>query len=190
MAALAEQINSIGRQLFLRSQVEEDLLGYFYLKLKEERMLDWLYYQKVPSLSEFLAFHRRTDMVYLCGFTSKILDNQPVGEPELSGMGWVDCIQRLPGLAKGQVSMAFLRRFQQDETALELAKMMIDFAFDTVGLDTVLGTTPVRNRAACIFTERVGFQKIGVAQDYVSFWGEKSAALLSVMTKDRWRGGY
>jgi|SRR5579872_1743823 len=181
--AAAIQINALQKQLFLRNSVEDDVLAEFYLRMKDERLLHWLYYQTVPTLGEFLSSHRRTDLVYLAGYASKILD---CSEPELCGMCWAESIQRLPGLSKAQVGMAYFREYQRDDTALELARMSVDFAFDTVRLDVLLGTTPVKNRAACIFTERVGFQRIGIAPDYVSFWGERSAAVLSVLTKDHW----
>lgn len=190
MAALAEQINSIGRQLFVMPQLSDDSLAQFYLDLKKQGLFRWVYYMKEPTLTEFLAFHRRTDLVYLGGMTSKILDNGTMGEPELAGIGWLESIQRMPGLSKGQVGMAFLRKYQRDDTALELARMFIDYAFDKVGVDVVLGTTPVRNRAAVLFSRKLRFREIGVGTRYVSFWGTACDAVLTEMTKDCWRGGY
>jgi RimJ/RimL family protein N-acetyltransferase len=90
-------------------------------------------------------------------------------------------------LAKAEVSMAFLREFQRNGEALELARMMIEFAFDRVNLDALFGCTPIRNRAAVVFTQKCGFRKIGVAPMYCSWHGEPCDALLTVLTRAQWQ---
>jgi len=50
-------------------------------------------------------------------------------------------------------------------------------------LDTLLGLTPIPNRAACIFVLRAGFEKLGVLPSSMNYLGEVVDTMVSVRVR-------
>ena len=174
--------------IFVSADLDEELLAVAYIRMKVEGLLPIVYHESIPPLSEFIAYHNKEKKHsyydhYLGAFARPTLD----APPELIGMGWLGGIRGPVGSIKGEVGFVFFRKWQQVKVPLVATRLMIDYCFDVAGVDIVVGTTPVKNRAALIFDRRLGFTQLPAIPNFTTFQGEPCDAVISYMTKPAWR---
>lgn len=159
----------------------DELLAYFYSKIKQEGRLDAVYPDGAITLLDFIVRYLQPDRVTLGVFLRK--EDQAL----LVGLGWVNSIVQMgPDHARADLGMAFLRESESQDNRLMAAQMMIQWAFDHLDIDVVCGMTPAPNRAAVWFSQTLGFQVIGPLDGHTVWKGELAAVYLSSMTKSRW----
>lgn len=175
------QISQDGKQFFVASDVGEDLLGAAYLRLKSEGMLEMMFWLEAPTLREFLKWScERKDVVVIGAFFE---DENGV---RLAGLGWVREIQMRNGKKYADTGELFFREFQAMGVTRTLASLMIDFAFEQVGVSVLYGLTPRPNEAAIRFMKAMGFSHTVEIPELASWMGDNCSAVISWLTRQTW----
>lgn len=183
---LDQQINSIGKQLFLRSDIGEELIATFYLRMKQDGMLQVFFHENPEiSLSAFLRWHTSPTMEAMGCFVRDI----ETGSVELAGMGYINNTKRYGDEATAEVGLGFLRKFQSRSIPLEFAGMLLDYCFLAKRLVAVHGVSPCGNRAIHTFARRVGFKAHGPLPFFSVFNGSLQDSMLYSMRGFDWIKG-
>lgn len=181
----AEQVNALNAQLFIKTGLTEELLAAAYLLLQRDGLLDTVWYNGAPGLSDFLRWHRDKDKLYLGAFVRPTLD---AGDSELhlAGLGWLWSIQGPPGGRKAEVGFAYLKEHHGTRIPEELTRQMIQYCFDDLEMDALYGTTPEPNKLAIRFSKRLGFSQVGPLPAYCTWHGQPCGAIISYMSRAQW----
>lgn len=182
-----------GRVLtYVNPIISDELLAAAYLRMQAERHLETVFHDGPIGLIDFVQWGQRNLVVP--GFARA--DDQS----DFAGLGWVVGTKKLgdpvDGVTPlvGEVGMVFFHEFQKFDIPARLAAQMLDIAFGTIlnpryGAARYLalyGTTPVKNRTAKIFLEKMGFEKVGALPQYVNWRGSPGDAVVSYMSKQMW----
>ena len=166
--------------------IDDTQLAWLYLQAKAEGLLEKFFYQGVPDLRWFLDYSRKPENLWLLALKGNCpyLDSDPL---QIAGLGYINSITEASGCRKGEVGMLYTREYQ-GWFAKEATGFMIDYCFDKngAGLDVLYGTTPHPNRAALIFSRRMGFEQFGPIPEYAAWEGKPCGAIIDVLTKKRW----
>lgn len=160
----------------------ETALAYLYSIFEKQGLLPILFHEGVPPLSWFLSTYRKPEISTL-GCYRKLED----GTAEILGIVWINQSWKIgQNWTKREVGMCFVR--QQPIQDLEtLALMSIQWAFDHLNTDTLVGTTPETNRAALLFGRKLGFHQAGPLPGYTCYDGKLCGAYFQSLPKDEWR---
>jgi hypothetical protein len=152
----------------------EDDLGKIYYRLKSDGTYDSVFYEYDLSLSQFLRV-----------FTDA--SRAPLGcyGPDISGLCWLNRQEILRGgYRRAEVAMGFYRG-QSIERLETFGKMAIEWAFDKLELNVILGVTPAANRAALLFSRRLGFDVVGPVRGATVWNGEACDVYISSMAREK-----
>lgn len=150
----------------------ESTLAYAYLRLEHEKILPIVFYQEVPTVSWWMEWAKKS-LVLGC-----------YRGPDLVGLGWVNVIDKMQGgHIKAEVGVAF---FRKENDPLNFSRIMIEWIFDRLHLDSVYATTPAPNRAARLHLKRLGFDLFGPIPGYVEWEGRLEAIYIGVVTREKW----
>jgi RimJ/RimL family protein N-acetyltransferase len=160
----------------------DELLASAYLRLKSEELIGVLFYEKIPTLCEFLSMYMRPGMVNLGSWV------RTGDQVQLAGIGSLDIPKDIGGgHRKGEASMVFFKEFQRRDVTLDSARLWIQWGFDQQNLSVIHGCTPVVNKSALRFMKSLGFE---YARDpikaFTTHKGELCDVVISWMTKERW----
>jgi RimJ/RimL family protein N-acetyltransferase len=181
----AERDNRRGRELFVASEISESLLATAYLLMEKEGLLETVFYESIPSLSTYLSWLQNKTSRYLGCFIRPTLD---VDDVRLAGLSWLWDIRGPVGGRRCECGMVFFREWQRDHIPEELTEKTMDYAFGPCGIDVLYGITPVRNRAAILFSRRMGFKQTAPLPMYGSWHGEPEDVVMSFLTKEEYHG--
>jgi len=178
-----EGIYTLGR-FVVAPLLSVDLYATAYLRMKQEKVLDVLYYERDPGLPKFLGI-MSTPGVTNIGCFVKHED----GRVDFVGLGHIGVPIVLPnGQKKAEISVAFFKDWQRRSVTFPLAQMMIEWTFDRADIDFLFGTTPERNPAMVKFLKALGFGHTAEPVPHFTCWqGELCGAVLSWLDAERWR---
>lgn len=182
------------RDLVMSPRPPERILAHLYFQFETQNRLSALFHENdSPSLLWFLQ-------TFLAPETSTLICYR-VSECEIAtggsymvdgkwytpiGMTWINKTWPIGiNFRKSECGMAFVRGVPVDDT-VDCARMTVQWAFENLAIDVLIGTTPEPNRAAVIFGQKVGFQQTGPLEGYTAWHGKLCSVILSSMTKDRW----
>lgn len=188
MAARVQPIREGARSFKVRSNIGEELLAVAFIQMQQDGVLDYVFWQKPPTLREFLNWCYNPSTVIIGCFmetAGPTLDAEPA--IELAGLGWVTSVRTRNGRRYADVSEMFWRKFQTLDTTLTFGKLMLDFAFEELKVDILYGITPEKNRAAVWYMRKIGFQPFGPIPGLCCWRGEECGGIMSVLTKDAWQ---
>ena len=86
----------------------------------------------------------------------------------------------------GELGYTFARAYQHSGLATEAARAVVDFAFDSLGLDRVLATTDCRNAPSVALMERLGMRREGHFIHSAWFKGEWCDEYQYAMLRKEW----
>ena len=159
-----------------------------YLRMQAEGLLNQMFWQKAPTLREFLDWCESPGTVVIGCFMETIaptLDAPP--QIELAGLGWVHSVRVRNGVRYADAGEVFWRQFQAMGVTLEMGRLMLDFAFEEVKADTLYGITPEKNIPAVRFMRHCGFQAFGPIPGLCCWKGQECGGFMSVLTKEAWQ---
>ncbi len=87
-------------------------------------------------------------------------------------------------LIKGVGSFVFFKDYQKPAYTDPVSKLVLDYWFDVLLLQTLVGLTPAPNRAASLFTKRLGFQEVCRIPNYTTFDGKVCDGIVSWMSRE------
>jgi hypothetical protein len=177
---LADRSHRCGN-LIVVPKPNEKAVAYGYLMFDKQGLLPIIFHEGVPSLSWFMDWCRKPDSILLGAYR--------LPEMELLGFGWIVSQEVLIGkkeFRKAELGEAFFRGTPAADTH-QFGRMMIDWAFQELDLDVVMGTTPEPNTAAVRFAHQMGMTMIGRAEKVTLWQGEPCDAWLSQLTREHWQ---
>lgn len=159
---------------------EDDIIAYFYLRLKRDGLLDRVFHDALPSLrwmAEYFSDRSRP-------VAAIVVDR---GETtELVGMGWLSSVSDLRhrnGKTKiGEAAAAFFAKVSPS-VVREAADRLLAIAFEDLDFDVVYVTTAEPNRAARILLKACGFSLCGRLPSYTVWRGQLCDGLVWAKTK-------
>ena len=150
------------------------LLAKAYIRMLEEGLLDTVFYQKTPTITEFM-------LEYLT--QGKIVTLGCFRGSEFCGLGWVMAPVSMDGFTRAETGMCF---FRGEKQAVKFGRMMLRSFFTRYSIDVIFGTTPAPNRAALIYARRLGFHMTGPVPGLCSWKNQLSDGWISTMTRKQW----
>lgn len=166
-----------------RSKPPEELRAYAYLRLREEGLLENLLWERWPPMGvrEFLEW---TDRIVMLGCYLR----RPTSDtdPTLAGFGIVGKVQEIGEYRKLEIGMAFFREFQRRHIAERFTEELLDYCFIDAEADFIYGVSPLHNRAAIRFGQRLGLQQT-IIPGFAWWRGQSADAMYSWMSKGDWR---
>ena len=183
MAAQAQVIERVEWKLEVLSNIGDDLLAVAYLRMKNEGLLPYVFWEQVPELQAFLNWcNQSTSLVVGCFVT-----RSNVGAPiELAGLGWVRDIKTRNGHRRGDAGEVFWREWQAAGVTEGFGKLLLEFAFGPCKMDYLYGITPEKNIPAVRFMRHMGFRDFGPIPGLCCLNGVECGGVLSVLGKEQW----
>lgn len=164
----------------------EDTLVILYNRLKAEGLYEIVFHEN-PSMSllAFMNFFSEPGcLLQVCSIT----DGQRF--VDTAGMSWVCELTSCDGVLNRAVgSFVFFRDYQKPIYTDQFGEEILKYWFDILGLHTVVGITPSRNRAARSYVKRLGFKEVGIAESYTSLGGMVDDGVMNIMTRERFKTG-
>ena len=160
---------------------KEQTLEMLYNRLHEEDLWNIVFHEN-PSMS-FLQFRNFfNDLRNLLQVCSVIEGDRVI---DVAGMAWVSDVTNCGEILTRAVgSFVFFHEYQKPFYTDRFARILLEYWFDTLSIDTIIGVTPEDNRAACLFIKRAGFKQVGFVPCFTTLKGKINAAIISCMTKD------
>lgn len=166
-----------GHAIRVNSHIGEELLAIAYLRMQQEGLLEYMFWKQPPSLREFLNWACATSTVVVIG---GFVDG------ELAGLGWVREIQERGGKRFADTGEVIFRQYQAMGVSHEIARLMLDFAFQEVKAEALYGITPAKNIPAVRFMRHMGFGHTCEVPHLCSLHGEICGGYISWMTREMW----
>jgi RimJ/RimL family protein N-acetyltransferase len=165
--------------------VREEALISLYKRLKAEELWDIVFHEDSGlTLLKFMNFFSTGNA--LLQVLTLVDDNGII--VDAVGMSWVaDIIVCGNILTKGVGSFLFFKDYQKPMYTDQFSEMILEYWFDVLGLNLVVGVTPEPNRAALIYVKRAGFKEAGRIPGYTTFKGEVVTGVITSMTKQDYR---
>lgn len=170
--------------LMIQLHPNDSVLAYIYQRFHVEGLVGRIWSEgPPPTLLQFLVDHLQPEKNAVAVFK----ENSFTMRWDAIGLGWVNQITKMQGGAflRANVGEAFFRKTNPRDAVLA-AQMILELGFDLLKIDTMIGVTPVKNRVACLFPKKLGFQIAGRLEG-ATVWGKDPCdAQLASMTKARW----
>jgi RimJ/RimL family protein N-acetyltransferase len=167
---------------WLRPKEDDEIFAIAYMKMKQEKTLQLLFWEESPSLRAFLDWCSQPNSIVAGVFT----DGPTL---ELAGIGALHSINMRGGKKRADTSEIFWRKYWITQHTLEMGKMLLNFAFEDAEMEILYGITPEPNRAAVDFMVRCGFDRFGPVPGLCSWHGRSCPGWLSVMSREKWLQG-
>ena len=162
----------------------EEALIVLYKRLKDEDLWDTVFHEDTGvSLLKFMNFFSGGQC--LLQFLAIVNDDRVV---DIAGMSWIADITICSGvLTRGVGSFGFFKDYQKPMYTDQFSEMILDYWFNALNLDTIVGVTPEPNRAASIFVKRAGFREVGRMPNYTTYKGQVANGIIHSLTKEEYR---
>lgn len=158
----------------------DDALANLYKRIKAEGIWNVVFHDNPEmDLYDFMSlFMRPTTFLQIMSIVEEDKFK------DIAGMAWLTDVINCSGkLLRGEGSFLFFKDYQNPKFTNEFGRMILDFWFMVLGLDTVVGLTPITNRPAISYIRRMGFSIVGSIPKYTTL-GEATDAVISCMTRD------
>ncbi len=168
--------------LIVTPVVNDYILCKAYIRMVEEGTLEAVFYQAVPTISEFLAEYLTAGKRVTLGCFREMKD----GSGELCGLGWVCGSERMGCYTKAETGTVFFHRQSDKRQNLRFGQLMLQSFFTRHNIDVLFGFTPERNKLALRYAQKLGFSIHGPIPDYCSWKGELAPGWISHLSKAEW----
>jgi RimJ/RimL family protein N-acetyltransferase len=159
----------------------EEALIAIYKRLKAEDLWDIVFHEDAGvTLLKFMNFFcEGRALLQILAITDAKGYIEPIG------VSWVGDITTCAGiLTRGIGSFLFFKEYQKPMYTDQFSEMILDYWFNALKLDIIVGVTPEPNRAALIYVKRAGFKECGRIPKYTTFKGEAVTGIITSMTKE------
>lgn len=167
-------------ELFVTPTVTDHHLVQAYLQMEKEGTLETVFFQCVPTISQFLAMHLNQGERIVLGAFRGAED-----KPEFCGMGWVMNPLRMNGYHKAETGMVFFRERVGAES-VSFGRLMLESFFSQYEIDYIFGVTPAQNKLALRYASKLGFSLHGPIPNFATWKGMPADAWISHMSAAQW----
>jgi RimJ/RimL family protein N-acetyltransferase len=164
------------------TDAEETLISV-YFRIKKEGLESIVFHENPDmSLFQFAAF---MSSPRTCLQIFAIKDER--GIVDTCGIAWLADIQNCAGiLVKAVGSFCFWRTYQSAAYTDTFGSMVLDYWFNVLKLDTLVGLTPSLNRPADVYAKRVGLLEVARIPAYTTYDGKVCDGIVHQMTRDKY----
>ena len=167
--------------LLVTSCVTDSLLAQAYLTYQKEGTLPVIFYQREPTISDFIKAHMEVGTRITLGCFRV---DEGSETPTFAGLGWVSDAVRMNGFTKAEIGIGMFRCAGRDNLAF--GKMMFSLFFDKYKIDCLFGTTPDCNKLALRYAQKLGMSLHGPIPNYCSWRGQLSDGWISHVSREQW----
>ena len=168
----------------------ESLLARAFLKMEQQGSLPIVFHESCQGIGWFINEFSRKQSILACWV--KVRESGVLEQDiELAGMAWFNQRWKIgeSGKNKAEAGYVFFKEHQSPKKTLPLAAMSMQWAYDRLDVDLILGMTPEKNKPACYFLRWLGMSPSGPIESFTTYpaGGEICGAYVSTMTKERWQ---
>ena len=160
---------------------KEEALYILYNRLRSEDLWSVVFHENTEmSLLEFMNFfsHGNCSLQIL-----SIVNNDTV--VDFAGMAWLtDMAVCQNVLTRASGSFGFFKEYQKPMYTDQFSDMILEFWFEQMKIDTLIGMTPEPNRSALLYIKRIGFKEVARLPQYTTYKNEVVTGVVTMMTKD------
>lgn len=162
------------------ANIPEEALLTLYNRLKEENLLSVVFHEGVDvSLLQFMNYFSGGR-----GLLQILAISDPAGAYYPAGMAWLSDIVVCSGvIMKGVGAFVFFKDYMKPVYTDPFSEIILDYWFNGLGMNIILGATPEPNRAALLYVKRSGFKEVARIPEYTTFKGEVVTGVITYMTK-------
>jgi RimJ/RimL family protein N-acetyltransferase len=168
-------------EVFVRGEIGQSLMAVAYLRMESDDLLDTVFFQKIPTLKEFIGWLESPSNRYLGCF---IRDES--GKAILAGLGWLWNLRGVPGGRSADCGLCIFREFRHDHLPEKLTAKLLDYSFGVEKLDMLYGWSLANNRAVLIHAKRMGMTLLPKIPKFASCKGLPADVVISYISKDDW----
>jgi len=163
--------------------LNEESLVSFYDRLHVEDLWDIVFHENPDmSLREFLNFFNvpiNLLQVFTIAEGDKFVD--------VAGLAWLSDITICQGiLIRGLGSFVFFKKYQSPRYTDGFCKIILDYWFNVLMINTIVGVTPAENRLALLYVKRAGFREVGRVPSYTTLGNRVMDGVITSMTKEEY----
>jgi hypothetical protein len=166
------------------TEQHEALINLFF-RLKKEG-LDKIVFHEHPDITllEFMNFFSgQKCLLQIFG----LMDDQN-NLIDICGMAWLADIISCSGImTKATGSFLFFNDYQKPAYTESFGEMILEYWFEGLKIDTLVGLTPALNRLSSIFIKRQGMKELFRIPQYTTFDGKICEGIVSWLSKEEYR---
>lgn len=163
-----------------------DVLVELFNKLKAEELYPVIFHDNPGmNLLEFMNFFSHPTVALQI---IAIVDND--GIKDIAAMSWLSGVESYGGRQRGVASFCEFKKYQSPAQSNIMADMVLDYWFNFLGMDIVVGMTPAANVLAVRFIKRIGFIEMCRIPSYSSLMGEITDCVVTYIDKDQYSKVY
>jgi RimJ/RimL family protein N-acetyltransferase len=161
-----------------------ETLIMLYKKLHSEDLWDTVFHENPDmSLFDYLVFFNSGKT--LLAIFSIVNGDEIV---EIAGMAWLADITTCKGdWTRALGSFVFFKDYQKPSYTDQFSEIVLDYWFNRLNVDLIIGETPEENIAAKLFVKRIGFTHVATIPKYTTIHGIVSNSTIVMMTKEEHR---
>jgi hypothetical protein len=176
--------------LYITPYPSESILAYAYLRMEKEGLTGIVFHEGNAGVGWFINTFIKQQSILACWFRARNSGNLN-DDLDLAGLAWFNSLVKIgeSGKNKAEAGYVFFRDHQTPKKTIPLAAICMEWAFDHLNVDLILGMTPEKNKLACYFLRWLGMKPSGPIESFTTYpsGGEICAAYVSSMTKERWQ---
>lgn len=102
-----------------------------------------------------------------------------------AGFAWLKNVEEAETVKKGLGAFAFFKEYWHPDVSKVFGQICLSHWFNVLEFDLVYGITPVPNRPARRYCQRLGFEYSARIPGFVSYKGKTVDAMVATMTRDQ-----
>ena len=109
---------------------------------------------------------------------------------DMAGMAWLSGLETYANGQRAVASFCAFNDYQNPSQTDAMAAFVLDYWFNCLNLDIIVGMTPAANVIAVRFIKRIGFQETCRIPNYSALFGKKTDCVVTYMDKDQYAKVY
>lgn len=163
----------------------EDILITIYNRLKSEGLYNIVFHDNPDmSLLDFQNFLSHTTV------SLQVITVTEGEQTDLAGIAWLSGLEAYGNRQRAVASFCAFQDYQSPALTEAMANFVLDYWFNCLGLDIVVGMTPEANALAVRFIKHVGFLELCRIPNYSHLLGKHTDCVVTYMDKDQYRKVY
>ncbi len=162
-------------------QGSDNLLLQLYMALKEQGLLPILFHENPDmSLSEFIGFFNSPK-----NLLQVFIELEGDDLKGVVGFAWVTDIVNCSGIMTRAIgSFCYFKEYWTPKYTDVFSNWVLDYWFNVLKIDTIMGMTPATNRLALSYIKRNGFKEVGRLPRFTTLNGEITDGIITSMNKE------
>jgi RimJ/RimL family protein N-acetyltransferase len=159
-----------------------DLVAIYH-RLKDEGLWDVVFHDNPDmTLRGFIEFFGIPSVMMQ---VINIVDGDKI--QEMAAISWLSGVEQYGDRTRGVASFCVFKHYQTPVITDKMAKFVLDYWFDCLGMDIVVGMTPEANVQAVNFIKRIGFIESSRLPGYSRYQGKFTNCVITYIDKPQYK---